>query len=248
MVDGYLQMLEVKNPIGIFSFARSMLELNAHIYEVYSRLSDAADQTRDWRTRGEMFHKTINRFRLGTSNPYAKELLKETGVSKSISDPVHIHKSIEKLAEIEEFSNLMERYGFLCDFVHHNRSSQAILAGELLKKTSAKFGGSTMLFPNGEKRDISRYQFPPKSVIDESFDYVTLDFTKDFAGAYIAIQAIPDSPYTMDELEAVTGDRLGVQQISTPGKSHLVRSFKAPRNALCPCGSGKKYKKCCLRR
>lgn len=247
LVDGYFQMLEVKNPVGIFSFARSMLEFNAHIFDVHSRLTRASDQSLDWRSRGEKFHKTINRARLGTSNPYAKELYEEAGMSKSISDPVHIHKSIESLSSVEEFTDIKKRYGFLCDFVHHNRSSQAILSGELLRKTSAKFSKSTIIFPSGEARDINRYEFPPKSVTEDSFDYVTLDFTRDFAGGYIAIQLLPESPFTMAELEKETGSPVGTPVASQSSNANRPRE-KVSRNADCPCGSGKKYKKCCLRK
>ena len=32
-----------------------------------------------------------------------------------------------------------------------------------------------------------------------------------------------------------------------PQASPVVPTFKIGRNQLCPCGSGKKYKKCCLK-
>lgn len=35
-------------------------------------------------------------------------------------------------------------------------------------------------------------------------------------------------------------------QSQTPEIKPLVRSDRTPRNAICPCGSGKKYKKCCM--
>ena len=44
-------------------------------------------------------------------------------------------------------------------------------------------------------------------------------------------------------------ERTDAAQSVTPPLIHApIRSNKTPRNAKCPCGSGKKYKKCCIRK
>jgi preprotein translocase subunit SecA len=42
-------------------------------------------------------------------------------------------------------------------------------------------------------------------------------------------------------VQAVHGDQ---EQQANAGNAPQARSDKVPRNAPCPCGSGKKYKKC----
>jgi len=42
--------------------------------------------------------------------------------------------------------------------------------------------------------------------------------------------------------------RLGIRPVQTKTAEAVVKYPKAGRNAPCPCGSGKKYKKCCLQK
>ena len=45
----------------------------------------------------------------------------------------------------------------------------------------------------------------------------------------------------LDELQFVGGEK------SSPSQQQVVKGKKVGRNEPCPCGSGKKYKRCCGR-
>ncbi len=49
-----------------------------------------------------------------------------------------------------------------------------------------------------------------------------------------------------EELQGVESDNIEERYISTPGETFIRTEKKVGRNEPCPCGSGKKYKKCCL--
>ena len=53
--------------------------------------------------------------------------------------------------------------------------------------------------------------------------------------------AEPEAPSYVERTDAA-------QSITPPSIQAPIRSNKTPRNAKCPCGSGKKYKKCCIRK
>ena len=58
---------------------------------------------------------------------------------------------------------------------------------------------------------------------------------------------IPDRRREMDAIFAPFGGREKVKQLFTQHLSETVPKRKIGRNEPCPCGSGKKYKKCCGR-
>ena len=52
-------------------------------------------------------------------------------------------------------------------------------------------------------------------------------------------------PYKYDGRGAICVDCLFEMNYQPPVEP--IKSNKVQRNSLCPCGSGKKYKKCCLK-
>lgn len=49
-----------------------------------------------------------------------------------------------------------------------------------------------------------------------------------------------------DAINSSIGGDIGVSNYQPPKQHQQVREYKYSRNEPCPCGSGKKYKKCCL--
>jgi len=54
------------------------------------------------------------------------------------------------------------------------------------------------------------------------------------------------TPEEQQEIDAATRSFLVSMEISPTGKQMARKPPKVGRNEPCPCGSGKKFKKCCL--
>lgn len=252
MIDAYLKMAQGRNPSGVYACARSLLEFNAFLYEVQRRLAEASSgDEKNWRPRGEAFFKQIVRARFGTSDPQMRKLLIDSKIPKSCLDPLNIMNCIKTLSSEPEFSDISQRYNCLCDYVHHNLSSQTISnEGTFVSDVArSKSGGEVhtlMTVP------VTRYAYPAESKADKSINDTISGAVLDQEAAVVWLNECRDSPFTADELIKWTGSEFGVVEIRD--RSELSRrkaefgAAKVGRNDPCPCGSNKKYKNCCLRR
>ena len=76
----------------------------------------------------------------------------------------------------------------------------------------------------------------------EMFDAMTDDIKEDTVRGVLAAQPAPQATERR-EVVKVTGT--GANAKSKPSRSPVKKAVKVGRNDPCPCGSGKKYKKCC---
>jgi hypothetical protein len=133
--------------LGTYGSARALLEFSAFIHEVYSRLKSAAGQLREkWRPAGEEFFAIIVRARSGTSSPAKVELLRNAGAPAGALKPFLVTECIKNLAKQPGEESALTRYNHLCDFVHHNLSSQTLgNAGSTVSGAARSSGGGAMV-------------------------------------------------------------------------------------------------------
>ncbi|MGN1414619.1 MAG: SEC-C metal-binding domain-containing protein [Anaerovoracaceae bacterium] len=82
-----------------------------------------------------------------------------------------------------------------------------------------------------------------ESITEETELDLDVDFEKLF---FNMLKAEADYLYTLEEWEGVLTEEKMVQIVKDFKRSKTVHKEKEPgRNDPCPCGSGKKYKKCC---
>lgn len=251
LLDSYLTLAN-SNPLGIYMASRSALELCAFSHEVYKRLDSAKKHaSQDWRGGGENFFKTIVRARFATSNPDFQQILKGQGASRSVLKPMSIGECIKNLVNVHGFEDAYCRYELLCDYVHHNLGSQSVnTAGSGASPTAQSSGGGLILMPGGGT--ITEYRYPIPEKTNQAIDKTIEGFIADVRASWSALLDFPDTPYSPEQCEQFTGNSLGIQRLDEPSNKRAKRlpiiiERKVGRNELCPCGSGKKYKHCCLK-
>jgi len=250
LIAGYTTMVEAENPFGVYSSARSLLELNAFLYEVSRRLIECKEGNESgWQSRGEKFFGLIVRARFGTKDPKKDELLLNYGVSGKNREPFRIMNSIENLAAEADFTDVQDQYNFLCDFVHHNLSSQRTSdVGFVTSNVAHSSSGGAIVMPNAGP--ITQYQYPVKTKAEKAIDETAAGALKNTEGIIRWLKRLPESPYSASEIQEMTGTPLGLPYLGHFTQSGSVRSSSSTtkrtgRNDPCPCGSGKKYKRCC---
>lgn len=241
--DGYLSMISQRNAAGINLFSRSALELTAFLYDVKERLVAITNKDdSDWRAKGEEFFSTIVRARFGTTNP---NVLKEiqSDVSKKNLDPINIKKSIAELLNSEHKDIALE-YDILCDFVHHNYSSTTISSQGYRHSNTATFGNS--IFVTSRDALVISYGYPSGGGVEGCIERTAELFGKCIKTCMDIIGQIPEFTFSKEKILEMTGNEFGmrVETVSNPTMFKLNKNVG--RNEKCPCGSGKKFKYCCL--
>jgi hypothetical protein len=245
-------MAEAANPIGIYSAARALLEFAAFAHDVSQRLCTVRDDlSRHWRPRGEEFFGLIVRARFGTSNPTVADLLIKGGISRNHVKPFNIAGSIKALSCRPDFESAGADYDRLCDFVHHNCSSNSVTNLGAFQGTIARSsGGGEIRLPNSTS--IVRYQYPAPNKAALALNETAATARKTARVAVDSINQCPETPYSPEELEQMTGNNLGIVRVDTPldrrqpDAKPFTTDRRVGRNEPCPCGSGKKFKRCCL--
>ncbi len=78
---------------------------------------------------------------------------------------------------------------------------------------------------------------------EESEIRLDIDYEKLF---YNMLKAEADYLYSLDEWDGILSDERKLEIVKDFKKSRtVIKEAKVGRNDPCPCGSGKKYKKCC---
>ena len=251
LLDSYLTLAN-SNPLGIYMASRSALELCAFSNEVNKRLDSAKKLAgQDWRGGGENFFKTIVRARFATSNPDFQQILKGQGVSRSVLKPINISECIRNLGNVNGFEDICCRYDLLCDYVHHNLGSQSVnTAGSGANPMAQSSGRGLILMPRGGT--ITEYRYPIPEKTDQAIDGTIEGFVADVRVSWRTLYDLPDTPYSPEQCEQFTDNPLGIQRLDTLSNrrtKHIPKIInrKVGRNELCPCGSKKKYKHCCLK-
>jgi SEC-C motif len=243
LIDAYLSLVQNQNVLALYGVSRSMLELNAFLYEVRTKLIGAAGYAEaTWVQDGEKFFGTLIRARFGTARDDFKINLQELGVPEDQIKPFHIMGCIRDLSKEVGYEDAMSRYEWLCDFVHHNFASVTkATAGTGLGQIAHLSTGDTMVTPLSDGMLITQYEYPvPKKKFEVTLEETVAGFLEDGRACVRWIDETPPSPYPPEVLERYTGSRDGFRDFRPP-----IRTPKVGRNDPCPCGSGRKYKYCC---
>lgn len=82
---------------------------------------------------------------------------------------------------------------------------------------------------------------------EDAWDAETLKYTRDFAERdNVFYEGFPEIEPREDDL--LDDELLDNEYVPPPARPFRRATERVGRNDLCPCGSGKKYKKCCLRK
>ncbi len=92
----------------------------------------------------------------------------------------------------------------------------------------------------GQKDPLTEYRREAYAMFEELTGAIQDDFVKYIYRVQLVRQDEPGRPRPQ-RVQETHGDR---PEAAAAGASGQARSDKVPRNAPCPCGSGKKYKKC----
>ena len=220
---------------------RNQIEFNAFLCRVRNDLRSAHDgETSDWRSRGERFFKTIIRARFGTSDPDKQKVLEEAGIPSKSLKPFNVRKCIETLSNIEHCGDIGARYDLLCDFVHHNLSSQTISTDKMsMGRTSRSRGGGMIM--TTQQTPIVTYTYPSPPATAYAISTTSPGAALDTGAAVTWLNEIPDSAFRRTEVIEHIGSDGWLRKPQPP-----MSEQKVGRNHPCPCGSGKKFKYCCL--
>jgi hypothetical protein len=125
LIDGFLALATVQNPVALYGVARSMFELSAFLHEVQKRLQDVVLHVNEktWQPLGEKYFGLIVRARFATTHRVYSDLLRADGVPARRLKPFAITHCVQGLAAEPDHQDAIERYALLCDFVHHNLAS-----------------------------------------------------------------------------------------------------------------------------
>ncbi len=88
----------------------------------------------------------------------------------------------------------------------------------------------------GQRDPVVEYKFEGFEMFEEMVKNIQLDSVKMIMHSHIDEEHAPQREKVAEPLNASHGDE---------PKKPVVRGDKVGRNDVCPCGSGKKYKKCC---
>lgn len=242
LVDAFRSLAGSQNPLGMYAVARSVLELRATLVDIGQRLiAKRAGTSADWRNRGQGYFGIILRARYASSDPKKAEVLRNSGVSKDNTQPFNVMRCLEALAE--HVPDARSRYDMLCDFVHHNLSSQTVGQSNLRVGGIARSAAGGEIHVGGGDTPIIRYEYPSEPAGRYALEELAADVVVDVQACMEALMSLPESPFSDEELIQRTGHRMGVTPLSRETSNP---SDRVGRNDLCPCGSGKKFKNCCL--
>jgi hypothetical protein len=211
LLDGYKAVIAADNPIGPYLFARSVLELSAFICDVSARLREiAAKPDANWRAKGEEFFSMIVRARFATTDPKKRQALEAAGMPSRLLKPINVMESVAKLlAQPGAADVLRDQYDKLCDFVHHNLSSQVTSSpGFRMGDVAHSTGGGALVMMKGGP--ITRYEYPvphkPKLAVEETLPIVM----KCVEVCVEHLNRIPETPFSAELLRERTGSSIGL--------------------------------------
>lgn len=252
-IDGYLVAVENKNAILTFLSGRYVLELLATLHSIVADLKKAKEANlRDWDGRGRRFLRELYRARFGSSDPRVAEHLSKTGISKGALDPINIGKAISALSERPEFSSASRDYDYLSNVCHHNGSSHHLFQASM-RETTEVCPPNYVAIRTPEPSTAVTLEFPALVAFDSGLVQTVQMVLAASHWVETLLAEMPLLPFTDEEVGQLTNGQVRnsvnffVPGPKVPPENVLRRpTAKVGRNAPCPCGSGKKYKQCCL--
>ncbi len=245
LIDGYINQICSKNLFGPYLFARCVVELAAFCHYVSSELNmiyEKADNT--WKSKGEEFFKFILRARYATSDTGKNYALSKANISNNIKKPISISNCIDRMDKTGEHKGIKDKYAKLCDYVHHNNSSQFLASHGAVASNNFRneYGNIVALQKDGafsvyKYGSFNKLEIVIRETIDDMVTYAN--------SVQLSLESLPPYPFSSEFiLRKTDGD--GVYTSISHTQNHKRSPMgKCERNDPCPCGSGKKFKKCC---
>jgi hypothetical protein len=204
LLDAYLGMIRLGNPVGVFAVARPLLELHASI-DALSRALRAAEicDAPDLIKRGVAFFRIVVRARYATKDKALRALLREVGVPEDMMGQPKIKPAIDALTKEVATKWVSEHYDLLCDYVHHNGPSTrpAVHATPYGRFSQSDVG--LIATPNDGTQVTYAYG-SPHALVDAVARTVGRAADNVFATIDL-ITTFPTSPFSPAELLAATG-------------------------------------------
>lgn len=196
-----------------------MLELLAFLHEITRRSSEIFNKPdAQWRVSGEEFFSLMVRARFASSDPAKVDAL--AGLPKNQSKPFNISHCMQQLAKWSIAADLASKYDLLCDFVHHNFSSQmATMAGVRLGASAKSSGGGTMIVSDGLPFEIIRYEYPMPTASDSAVAETISIMLDSIELSVRCLNAMPRSPYSEEQVQTRTGSSHGMAIIPLATKN-----------------------------
>jgi hypothetical protein len=237
LLDMYLGLAQAENPLGIYTAARSVLELHALVDWVHLQLTTGTEVTDV--ERAEKFLAVLRRARFGSSQRANQERLAKAGMPADEVKPFQVLSCIDKVgAKVPGFDWLRPHYEMLCDFVHHNGPSQLVAARDVAMSKVARFGRGAILLP--ESSPVMAYEIGGRVHFQAALSATAEKALESVKRTESLLMAFPETPFSPAEVFEKSGTRAGMPALLPTGPSPK----RAGRNEPCSCGSGKKYKHC----
>lgn len=256
ILDMYVAALEHENPLGAYILARSQLELHAFIESLSVKLVELLNgEAGNWKIRGTEFYNHLIRARFGTSRKELVKVMQQRGRTAREVEPERAGSMIRQLSERAAFSDRMDYYNVLCDFVHPNASSQNIMADSF--KISAVSGFANVRMVTPKPGPVQSFEFPSANAFRHAFEFTAEKTLLSARDAAELVAALPDICFREEECVAMTGTPIGMPRNEVESRAlrekveteeeNVARAKSVGRNDPCWCGSGQKAKKCHLR-
>lgn len=157
----------------------------------------------DLTTRGQKFFRVLIQARYGTSNPQHQELLLARGLSKTTIKPFHINDCLSEVQKLKEGRWMRSHYDFLCDYVHHNLSSQTITTDSLGESSHVAFGKLEMFFE--KTTAYYTYKYQSKNQISYAINATISQALENAKGIASSNASTPISPFSLEEAQKIFG-------------------------------------------
>ena len=199
LIDALLAMIEIKNPLGIYATARSMLELTAILSQLESDLSEAYNgDSRQWIQRAQSFMAAVLTTRFAISDPDLwKGIAKQFGVTYAVLQPLKPGRAVAALSARAGFENASQRYKELCNYVHHSFSSNSTSLGE--SRVDKAFQLADAKLPLTSPTPIASYQYPCTYRGDEAAEKTAPEFERDVQASLNWLDTMPNTPFRDEE-------------------------------------------------
>jgi hypothetical protein len=252
-IDGYLAAADAKNPISTLLLARYLIELVATVGAIECEIAKCMDITLDkWAIRAVTFVGILYRARHSTSDPKFASILADLEIPLELTKPIHVLKALKILTSRPGFGSVKSTYDTLSNMCHHNGSGHKLLT-ERVRWTDriVTQHGRTLLL--GEEATAMTMSYPADRCASSALGLTARPAWWSAKSAIQIIEELPETPFNNEDLSKLTSGRLNdvrpFRDLPEPDekKTTLIRNVKVGRNDPCLCGSGKKYKLCCLK-
>ncbi|WP_409366252.1 SEC-C metal-binding domain-containing protein [Microvirga sp. 3-52] len=177
--------------------------------------------------------------------------MREQRVSESAFKPIRILPAMEHLSKEQGFDSVINDYDFLSNICHHNGSGHRLFGrGMRTTRVVTLRTGDQIVMPVPAVATTLAYPSPHTATsIVQTSKLVCACAAK----IKEQLDRLPQVPFSDDDLARLTKGQLSSSMLRylpkhKSDRARFIASAKKDvgRNDLCPCGSGKKFKVCCL--